>query len=280
MSVPPVVGERVIDFDVLAPVDLDIRHAGLDESAAEETALPERSPAIGVAYIPGLAREVERGDPFRRGQEREGPLLKLVPHLMAAGIRVAAKAVDRLEERLAIGQPGRGQAIREFEAGEFELPRLGTPDHERVVPPTPGTSAISLERSDPITNRAAGQGDEPRQPIVTALACHDRPEVGWIDLGRSGRSRQADRPGLAMAAVEVDVAPDQRELVRAVRQFREDLREPHAGSSRGDRRERAAVFGGGIGLGVDEVEVARPASQPDQEDRPGPRSLGRGNLGQ
>ena len=82
-----------------------------------------------------------------------------------------------------------------------------------------------------------------------------------------------------MAVVEVDIASDQRELVRSGRQLRQELGESNAGRAGGDRGERPAVFGRCLGLGIKEIQVARPAPQPDEQDRLRLRGFGRGRGG-
>ncbi len=52
--------------------------------------------------------------------------------------------------------------------------------------------------------------------------------------------------------------------MRSRRQLRQQLGESNARSSGGDRSKRAAVFERRIGLGVEQIEVARPAAEPDQ----------------
>ena len=88
------------------------------------------------------------------------------------------------------------------------------------------------------------------------------------------RAGQGDRAGLAMAVVEVHIAADQREFVRSRRQLGQQLGESNAGRAGGDRGERPAIFDRRLGLGVEEIEVARPAAQPDQQDRFGLAGFG------
>ena len=46
--------------------------------------------------------------------------------------------------------------------------------------PTPGTAAGTLNRSDAIADRPAGQRDKSRERVVPPLACHDRAKVGRV----------------------------------------------------------------------------------------------------
>ena len=57
--------------------------------------------------------------------------------------------------------------------------------------------------------------------------------------------------------------------------FGKQLGESNAGRAGGDRGEWAAIFGRCFGLGVEEIEMARAAAQPDEQDRFGFRGLGR-----
>ena len=53
---------------------------------------------------------------------------------------------------------------------------------------------------------------------------------------------------------------------------RHQLADLHAGQAGRDRLERAAIFGGGVGLQVVHVDVAGAAAEHDVDDRLGPRS--------
>ena len=147
-------------------------------------------------------------------------------------------------------------------------------DQERVMAVAPGAAAGPLNGSDTVANGSTGQRDERGQGVMTALPRHDRPEVRRINLGRRGRAGECDRAGLAMAAVEIHVASDQRIFVRSGRQLGQKLGIGNARRSGRDRRERAAILGGRFRLGIEEIEVARAAAQPDEQDGFGPGCLG------
>ena len=136
----------------------------------------------------------------------------------------------------------------------------------------PGPAAGAVEDAVAVADRPSAQRDERRQVPVAAMAGHDRAEVGRIDLRRRGarRAGQRDRAGLAVSGVEIDVRADQGEPVAPLRQLRHQLGEAEARRLRRDRRERPAELGRRMGLGVEEVEVARPAPEPDQQDRSRP----------
>ena len=157
VGVPSVVGERIKDLHKTAPVDLDIRHAGLHEPTAQQAALTERGLTISRPSRRGLSRQVKSGNPFGRGEQGVGSLLQVVPHLVMAGIGVALDAVQLAEQVAAVCQACRGQPVRQFQAGDFNLPFLGAADQTRVVPFAPGTSAVTLDRADAVADGTAGQ---------------------------------------------------------------------------------------------------------------------------
>ena len=102
---------------------------------------------------------------------------------------------------------------------------------------------------------------------MPALAGDDRAEIRRIDRRGRARAGQGNRAGLAMSVVKVHVASDQRKLVRTRRQPGQQLGESNAGRAGGDRRKRPAIFDRRLGLGIEEIEVARPAAEPDQQNR-------------
>ena len=136
----------------------------------------------------------------------------------------------------------------------------------------PGPAAGALDRADAVADRSVRQRDERGQLPRAAMPGDDRAEIWRIDPRLHGGTGagQRDRSGLAVSGVEVDVRADQREAVAPRRQSRHQLREPDAWRLRRDGRERPAILGRRLRLGIKEVEVARPASQPDQEDRSRP----------
>ena len=141
--------------------------------------------------------------------------------------------------------------------------------------PAPGAAAGALNGPHAVADRPAGQRDKPGERVVPPLARHDRAEVGRVDRRGRARAGQGDRARLAMAVVEVHIAADQRILVRSGRQPGQQLGESNARRAGGDRGERAAILGRSFGLGVKEIEMARTAPQPDEQDRFGFRRLGR-----
>ena len=144
--------------------------------------------------------------------------------------------------------------------------------------PAPGPAAGALNGPHAIADRPAGQRDKPRERVVPPLASHDRAEVGRVNRRGRARAGQGDRARLAMTVVEVHIAPDQRILVRSGRQPGQQLGESNARCAGGDRGERAAIFGRSFGLGVKQIEMARTAPQPDEQDRFGFSGLGRRNV--
>jgi hypothetical protein len=68
--------------------------------------------------------------------------------------------------------------------------------------------------------------------------------------------------GDAVAAVLRIVAANQAELVELPRQLRHVFTDADAGDARGDGAEIAANLYGGIGLGIERVDMARAALHP------------------
>ena len=76
--------------------------------------------------------------------------------------------------------------------------------------------------------------------------------------------------------------PQQGKPPGALGQAGKQLADVEAGNRRGDRLERPPVFGRGIGLHVEGIEVARPTPEPEQDHGAsgGFRALRRGSQRQ
>ena len=142
--------------------------------------------------------------------------------------------------------------------------------------PAPGSAAGALNGPDAVADRPAGQRDKLRKCVVPPLA-----------QPRSSRSWE-DRSSVAVLAPVKAIEPASRcpPLKFTLLRINEYLcdRAASFGSSSvnrtpgvrvGDRGEWAAIFGWRLGLGVEEIEMARPAPQPDEQDRSRLRGLGR-----
>ena len=82
----------------------------------------------------------------------------------------------------------------------------------------------------------------------------------------AAREAGHDRVGI-VAVVTVRERANQAEMVQAVREHRHVLGEAEAGDRRGDRAKLAANLRRGAGLGIEGVDVARPAEQINEDDR-------------
>ena len=102
-----------------------------------------------------------------------------------------------------------------------------------------------------------------------------RPSRSSADRPRSQRlrrSRQSSRPRDGRRESS-RCFESTKTCASATASFGQQLGESNARRAGGDRRERAAIFDGSLWLGVEEIEVARPAAEPDQQDRTWPLGL-------
>ena len=121
---------------------------------------------------------------------------------------------------------------------------------------------------------------------VGPLPVRDAHQVGVLGLELEhllGVPREHLLVALLVAEPRVRQRAEDRELVGHPGMHRQELADPDALGLRGDRAERAADLGRGVGLGVVGLQVARPALEPDDEQggpvagrgRPRPRPSAR-----
>ena len=235
--------------------------------------------AIRLADFRILLRQVERLEKPATGQHVERPLPEGIHPLHdAAGVDVAAEAVNAREQAAAVGEP-------------LEWDRL-----ERHVL---DVGAIGLEWREGRSEEAGHAGIGPRHVLCAGCEADegghrrvDRPaELGdaRTDRGPSADrleailrpARHALKPGVARLAS--DHGADDRKLVHASRQLRKDLADLQARDVCVDRPKLAADLAGGIRLEVPHVLMGRTTGEEDVDQRfvPGPAAglLGRRLLG-
>ncbi len=108
------------------------------------------------------------------------------------------------------------------------------------------------------------------------MARQNRPEIRRI-TGRTSfgilatvsghRTGQADGTGGSMTAGKTGVGSDQRESIAPRSQLRQQFGKVDPGNSSRYGPEGPSIFDRGVGLGVEQVQMARSAKQPEEQNR-------------
>ena len=72
-------------------------------------------------------------------------------------IRLAANAVQLLEDQPAVAEPGGRQAVEQLQVRDIDFAFLRAPDHERIVHLAPGAAAKTQQRTAAVADGALGQ---------------------------------------------------------------------------------------------------------------------------
>ena len=286
--VPAAVARVLFGLDVIAPVHLHERHAGLDESPGEQARLAEARAAVAIDRRGLLLREIERGRGRRRCEhfERAQPVLVELARLRE--LRGSTLGLtERGEQLLPVGQALRREVFRQLQRRNLRSLGRVVLEPERVARGAERPAALADDRLLPLVQLPAD--DEERvNRLATRLGgdglSDDRTErrsrrAGQrlaVETGAAGAAAgQADRAGDAVVVRLRGERADDRELVGQLREFREEFAESDAGDLRRDRAERPAVFERSVRLRIERVELARPAPQPQEDDglRPAERGV-------
>ena len=238
--------------------DLDASHPRLDEPPGDEAAPPEITVAVEPLHRFRLAVEIEGGE-LLRGHEREGfaerVLVERPPHRLApTGLKRPRQAVERAEPaRLTVNRDMRDEI----------LPLLPRREHPVGIELVAEIAAARGELRPPQRDEA-GQLQASRRKFVRS----DRPD-GRMDGGRVGTVAGLDR---VLTAFVVPLLRHQRpDEGKAIENLREPGivgGDPHAGDDRGNVLGRPS--GGSTGMGIEGLQLARSAGEPDDQERPGP----------
>jgi len=260
------------DVGVMVPaavIDGDEGDAGLDEAAGEEGSLAETVAAVGGADFFGLAVDVERGLGLFGGDEVV-PLavvrVKAADGVAGGGVVVALDFVHELFEVSAAAEAPLGEAAGEGDVADAEVRvvRVAVNDEGGVFGPQEIRAAGAGHRRD---------GEIRGEAVVLAeLVGGDASHAGMKADERPAADRNSrGGPGhhvvVAGSVVPLVVADgaDDGELVEARRQLRHVLAELDAGDFRRDGGEVAADFGGGIGFGIEGLEMRGTAVHPNED---------------
>ena len=264
---------------------------GLDQSASHEkmvhaargtvvdrlhVAHPVAGAKFGVflAHVQGVDQPAGGEDFKRLASERVHPLDR------AVGVEFALKAVEALEQQLAVAEPRGVDRLERhvFQVGTVRAERrVRKADISRLAGISPRRVRGSRRKADERRHRRIDRSFQPRQNGADA---RPTPLLATFEFGITGRALH--RRVLAPSA---DHRADDRILVGHLRQARHMFANFDAGHIGRDRLELAAHFRRSVGLEVEHVLVRRPAGEEHHNDRFmrlrfAPRSrLGGENLG-
>ena len=238
--------------------DLDASDARLDKPAGDEAPAPEIAVAVEPLHRFRFAVEVEGGE-LLRGHEREGfaerVLVERAPHRFATtGLKRPRQAVERTEPAgLTVSLDMRDEV----------LPFLSWREHPVGIKLVAEIAAARGELRFPQRDEA-GKLEASRRKFVRS----DRPE-GRMDGVRVGTVAGLDR---VLTAFVVPLLRHQRaDKGKAIENLREPAivgGDPHAGDDRGNVLGRPS--GGSTGMGIEGLQLARAAGEPDDQERSGP----------
>ena len=273
MCVPTPVAVGREGFDVLAPVHLHIRHAGLHQAPGHQAALAKSRLAISIACLAFLLREIKRRARLGIRQQAVGALVRAFPVIDTGILQLPFGGVQLAEQFLAILNAVGRKAFEQFQCRNIRLPFLAALHEKRIVCLTQCTAAIAFNASRQIARDAVAKIKEWRQRIgVPAMFGDDGTEIR-VYRGPFLKAREPHRASAGMTAVARLHGADHAEHVRTLGRLGQQLGEVHARRTRGDSAERTAKIAGRIRLGIEHIDMARASPKPQHDHR-----LGLGRL--
>jgi hypothetical protein len=273
---------------VVTVVDHHETGAGFDEAAGHEAAAADFGAAVGGARVFGFLREIERGADVLRAEQAEGVIVVAVDDVGAGMVFEAAeRVIDRAAQFGATAEAGAVESVEQIErlgaqvvfdvgvrvpfftAGGGEIHDFGaTADAERGVLFTQPAADEHVVGGRAGARPTVG-GDVAGKQVARAVqVADDRTDVRLgLDLAhRHLAAGECVRLAHQVVVAVVREAADDGQLMRNFREFGARLGELHAGKSGGDRREGAADFFGGFGLGIERIDVGDAATHPEEDD--------------
>ena len=256
--------KAAFDVRVVIPAavgDADHAHAGLDETAGEQEALPGGVAAVFVAQFVGLGFQIEGLARLRAADEVVGTLIKAVhganrvrflrgAEMIVHGLQQVAAAV----EALVIDVLRRGEIAH----GEVSIRRIAA---EREGTEGAAHVAAALLRRDD-----AGDDDVGRQVVPAALLmADDGAEAGKLDRRAGSVAGEHVVSAALVRRLAMRDGADHRDLVEDLGDVREALADILAGDAF-DRCKRATIFRRGEGFRVPGLMLRHAAGQVDVND--------------
>ena len=245
------------------------RDADLDQSPAQQQALAQGVPAIQVAHVFRLARNIERRlRRRRRHQFKSLPIeaVKTQRRVLGLGVVDALHLVERLAQLLAGHRPAFADFGGQHHVAHLEVRaiRIVANDKRRV---------LTAQKIRPARARHRGQRHVGGHPAAhPALVGNHRAERRMKRDKRAaahghGRRRTGHQVVIAAAVIGILVADraDDGELVGRRREVRHDLRKMRAGNLRFDGAKCTANFSRCVGFGIKRLEMGGAAIHPHQD---------------
>lgn len=261
---------EAIEMDVPAGrVDADEATTGFDESTSEEGGLADLRESIRLAQLLRFVLDLECFASGGGGDEFVG--LRVVGRHRGRPTRSLSLLFEAGEQLLAALLARRGDSVELPEVFDFEvgLAGVGFNDERRVfgskksgTASSHGVGHIDVGRNGAIARSqfASDHGTERRVKFVVG--------DGMFAVGERGSSPRHDVVVAGgVSVVVVRVAADDGELVGDLGAVGAVFGELNTGEGGGDRVERAADFGGGIGLRIPHVLLRRSAFEKDKDAR-------------
>lgn len=262
----------------LAKIDLHQGDARLDQATAEQEALAHQGPAVAVAESGLLAIEFERGAAGGRGEDVRRPSSDAIERPRGGlMIEIAALGIDRVEQGEPIIKPFEADLLRQGQIRRSEARLRHIADEVPGVVLGTEEAGVLAGEGGPLEGQVRRQDDRLRQALRRRLRRGEQgPQVRAV-LPRGGNSRAGGNfrhaaeetvDGQFMHGAGRPHRANEREPVQAASQFGQVLTEADAGQGGRDRAERAADLPGGVGLGIERLQLARPAGAERQDHAP------------
>ena len=242
-------------------VDRHERDPGLNQPTGQQAGLAEVVPAVSLPHLGRLVADPERGLSLGRGEQVVGP----VGELVAAGDDrgrgdILAEPVEPLDHPASAVEPVEREGVGRGEVANPEALEVGVAAAaERVI----RRGQVAARRED---RRVGHRHVGGHRPALLFEGLRDHGAEAGIDQRRAGPiAGQQVVGGAIVLGLGRGHRPDQGHAIHHLGQVREHLADPQAGHGRVDRLELPFDVNRGVGLGVEGVDVRRPAGHPDQD---------------